>query len=195
MARLVQKTLTVAQLSNLLRFDPETGKLFWLPRSVTGHNPKTDRAAKIFNTRFAHQEALTADDGRGGRAGMILGVAFKAGPVAWALSHGEWPQSDVVHDNGDKSDYRPSNLSLATRGKGPRAVRSDSQSGVKGVRVHRSRWNARGRINGRTLHLGNYDTQEQAAEAVRRGRPAPPAPKGRKVASASRSERQKKHSA
>lgn len=195
MSRTVSNKLTVSELRKLVTLDPETGKLFWLGRDVLTGEPKTQRATKTFNTRYAGKEALTALNERGAKQGLINGAVVKAARVVWALTHGQWPEQDVCHRNGDLSDNRPSNLLLATRGKGPRAVRSDSLSGVKGVRFHQNRWNARLRVNGRLLHLGNYDTQQQAQDAVLQARAGRPVLEGRKVGSRSVSDKRKKQSA
>lgn len=160
-----QNKFTVSELRKALRLDASTGKLYWLARDLTGDRSR-DRAVKIFNTRFAGTEALTSQNEKGARQGSVNGKTCKAGPVVWALSFGQWPSVDVAHRNGDPADNRPSNLFLATRGKGPRAIRSDSLSGVKGVSRHGLKWRSRLRINGNLLHLGNFDTREEAEKAV-----------------------------
>jgi hypothetical protein len=60
--------LTFAEISKLLKYDPETGKLFWLPRPVEMFSDAflgSEWSAKKWNTRYAGKEAFTALDGRG----------------------------------------------------------------------------------------------------------------------------------
>ena len=65
------------ELRQLLRYDPETGKLFWLPRAGD------TRGERFFNTRFAGKEALTYLS-KGYRVGSINDADAKAHRVAWA---------------------------------------------------------------------------------------------------------------
>jgi hypothetical protein len=73
-----------------------------------------------------------------------------------------WPETDHINLNG--LDNRRSNLRAATRFQnlGNRPVRSDSRSGLKGVRRHTSgRWIARCCRD----YLGIYDSAAEAAMA------------------------------
>lgn len=77
------------------------------------------------------------------------------------------PGMDIDHVNGDRLDNRRSNLRPATRAQNIRnaKLRSDSKSGVKGVTFHQRRWRATIAVNGKQVHLGRFDTKEEAAEA------------------------------
>ena len=75
----------------------------------------------------------------------------------------------VDHVNGDPLDNRRENLRLATSLQNNRNVgkRSDNKSGFKGVYWYKaaSKWRAQIRVNKRAIHLGQYDTPEEAYEA------------------------------
>lgn len=75
----------------------------------------------------------------------------------------------IDHINGDKLDNRRENLRLATNAENQRNTkrRSDNTSGYKGVwQITNGRWRARLAVDGRDIHLGYFDTAEEAA-AVR----------------------------
>lgn len=66
----------MAQLSfetvrQLIRYEPDTGKLFWLERPREFF--KTEASCKSWNKRFAGKEALISYDRDGYRVGGIFG--------------------------------------------------------------------------------------------------------------------------
>lgn len=103
----------------------------------------------------------------------VRGTDLYAHRIAWALSHGEWPEDEIDHINGDRSDNRLSNLRAATRHEnrwntvGFPDRRKHSQ--FKGVtREHRSEnWVAQIHHLGKTRRIGLFDTEEAAAAAYR----------------------------
>jgi hypothetical protein len=89
--------------------------------------------------------------------------------LAWYIHHGVWPTDEVDHRNGIPLDNRISNLREASRWQqlGNTRLRSDSRSGVKGVRQSRNgkRWLAHIKRNGKACRLGTFDTIEEASAA------------------------------
>lgn len=152
------------ELRKLLRYEPETGKLYWLPRAG-----KT-RGERFFNTRFAGKEALTYD-AKGYRVGSIMDRDAKAHRVAWAIHYGEWPAGFVDHINQDRSDNRIANLRLADHAVNGRNAKlhSSCTSGVLGVGwvKAKNRWRAMIKVDGRSRYIGMFKTFEDAV-AVRR---------------------------
>lgn len=100
-------------LRQLLRYEPDTGKLFWLHRAADLFPSKS--AAKSWNARFAGAEALATDNGQGYLAGRINGRPLKAHRVVWAISYGEWPIGEIDHINGNPGDNRIANLRAVGR--------------------------------------------------------------------------------
>lgn len=151
----------------LLHYEPETGKLFWLPRPREMFS--SQRSFKMWHTRYAGHEAFTADDGRGYRNGSILYETLLAHRVVWAIVHGAWPDGEIDHINGDRSDNRLENLRPATAAENQRnqGLPSNNVSGILGVSWNgrRSRWQAKINVGGKTKWLGYFDTLEQAASA------------------------------
>lgn len=163
-------------LRQLLRYEPETGKLFWLPRQVEMFTASSSASAKYhcdgWNKRFAGKEAFTADDGLGYRQGAIFGRLFRAHRVIMALQNGEWPKNSVDHVDGDTANNRAKNLRLATAGENAqnRRIRSDNRSGFKGV--HRSwtgkAWYSQIKVGGKVYNLGTFRCPTGAAIAYAR---------------------------
>lgn len=156
-------------LRRVLRYDPDTGRLFWLPREVFEFPDQ--RAWASWTTSYCGKEALTASTS-GYRNGSILGGnGYRAHRVAWAIYYGEWPTRHVDHINGDKSDNRLSNLRLVTPSENQknRTARSMAakSSRYKGVhwRTERERWVAEIHADGRTRRIGSFRSEDDAARA------------------------------
>lgn len=160
-------------LRSLLRYEPETGKLYWLPRDTTlfreGKIP-VERACRIWNSRYADKEAFTANS-RGYRVGGIFGRTYEAHRVIWAITHGEWPSDKSDHENGVRNDNRIANLrDVSTQENGKNSkLPSSNTSGVIGVgwRQQKAKWRASIRAEGRHIHLG-YFTDFDAAVSARK---------------------------
>jgi hypothetical protein len=71
------------------------------------------------------------------------------------------------HKNRKRADNRWCNLRLASHEENMRnkGVSGDNQLGIKGVYFHRSRFAARIWKDGRSIHLGLFDTAEEASAA------------------------------
>ena len=77
---------------------------------------------------------------------------------------GRWPADQVDHINLIRSDNRWCNLREATQSENARNTRArhNNTSGVKGVNKYRDKWHAKISFNGRRIHLGYFDTPEEA---------------------------------
>lgn len=164
--------LSFEDISKIIRADFETGKLYWLRRtSDMFANGKRDaeRACISWNARFAGKEALTADNGFGYRHGDIFAKKYQAHRVIWLLAYGEWPEDQIDHINGNRSDNRLSNLSAAsnlTNGKNQKRP-SDNTSGHIGVcwSKRHQKWMSQIHVNGRGKFLGYFDEIQDAVAA------------------------------
>lgn len=151
-----------ATLAQLIAYDPETGELTWRPRSEAIIRNQGRRDA--WNAAYAGRPA--AEPSRAGSLVIeINGHRFRAGSVAWAITHGYQPEGGTYPANGNPDDLRLANLREGRPPRKPRKLSTRNTSGYAGV-THlpaRGKWMAR---LGST-YLGCYDTAEEAAEARR----------------------------
>jgi len=183
-----KRELSLEAVRRVVRYRPTDGTLVWRKREPEQF-PQARRpevAAKRFNTMYAGKEALAYVDPEGVKKGALLGRQAKAAQVCWLLIHGQWPEKNVSHKNGDRVDNRASNLELAERGKYQRGVRSDSKLGVSGVsavmRGGAERFRARLKIDGRLQTLGVFETVAEASRAVKQAKAEQKARKAPKAA-------------
>lgn len=163
-------------LRQLLRYEPETGKLFWKERPVgmfTATESRTQSHAQAhWNARHAGKEAMIGNHNTGYKWGRIFGRPYLAHRVIWKLVHGYDPAEQIDHINGDRSDNRISNLREASaleNGKNG-GMRRNNSSGYKGVCwVKRDRrWAAAITSDGKHISLGHHRCPTAAAVAYRK---------------------------
>jgi hypothetical protein len=155
------------ELRQLLRYEPETGELIWLERPESAF--KSKRAQAISNTHRCGKTAFTTVTDTGYKMAYVDGVSLYAHRVIWAITTGSWPENDVDHINGDRTDNRLVNLRAATRAQNLRntAKRADNSSGHKGVHwgKARRRWIAEIMCDGKRRQLGRFVNIEDAVSA------------------------------
>ena len=165
--------LTYDEISKLLKYDPETGKLFWLPRPVEMFSGAryggASATCKIWNTRHANKEALTSLTPKGYMHGGIHRRLYSAHRVAWLLHSQRWPIGQLDHINGIKTDNRILNLrevSVAENQRN-RPIQKNNKSGFCGVswHSHKGQWAVRINSDGRTITVGYYSDLQEAVEA------------------------------
>lgn len=162
-------------LRQLLRYEPETGKLFWKERSADQMNCTDPRgaewAANQWNSRNAGKEAFTASDPAGYRHGKISGIKYQAHRIIWKLVYGVDP--DIIdHANRVTDDNRIANLRDCTAADNsrnyPKPNNSSQFRGVCWVKRDRA-WAARiSDGNGGKISLGNHADEVSAAQAYDR---------------------------
>jgi hypothetical protein len=128
-----------------------------------------------WNTRYAGSVVGTPD----GQSYLCVMLAFsgrkrllKVHRIIWALAHDRWPPEDyeVDHRNGVHDDNRISNLREATDGQNQhnRKVNANNKSGYPGVSWNKQsgKWVAQIAVDGRHIHRGYFDDDEEAFMAV-----------------------------
>ena len=158
-------------LNRLLRYDPETGKLFWKVRTPDlfseGRHTAAHTCAK-WNATFAGKEAFTAQHPAGYRHSNILGRGLLAHRVIWKMVTGD-DANEVDHIDGVRSNNRWSNLRNVTTGDNRKnAARAiDNASGATGVRWSSScsKWQAFITVDYRPIMLGTFDNFDDAVAA------------------------------
>lgn len=154
----------------LLRYEPETGKLFWR------HRPRdmfaTQRAFSSWNTKHSGAEAFVQVNDEGYLRGVMMRHTFRAQRVAWAVYYGKWPDYDIDHINGVPGDNRIVNLRDVPRSINNQnlARRQSNLSGATGVSyiAETGKWRATIRAEGKNIHLGVFAERGDAIEARKR---------------------------
>lgn len=163
---------TPDELRQLLRYDPDTGRLFWNERPVSmfREDPRNtaDMRQRQWNTRYSGTEAGTPDK-HGYLSVSVFKRPLKAHRVIWAILHSEWPNGEIDHVDGNPRNNRLGNLRLANRATNTINTRShsDAASKYKGVSWHAQsrKWRAQISIGGNYQSLGLHQTEEEAARA------------------------------
>jgi hypothetical protein len=161
-------------LRKLLRYEPETGELYWRERTPDMF-PRGKQTAlhncSIWNGRFAHKPAFTSTTKWGYRQGSVFNKKLTGHRVAWAIQHGAWPSHEIDHINGVRDDNRLANLRDVTSSENGRNSRKPAHntSGSVGVSwcESRGKWVAYIRTNGKVVNLGRF-SQKVDAIAMRR---------------------------
>ncbi|MGL4811906.1 MAG: HNH endonuclease [Beijerinckiaceae bacterium] len=166
-------TVFTAQfLRSVLRYEPETGRLYWLHRPVSMFRDGKKTAlhnATNWNARFSGKEAFAALSNEGYRCGMMDGHHVRAHRVIWAMQTGEWPEKLVDHIDGDKANNVWRNLRAATKAENGRNRQPSRSGSSKFLGVHlyktRSKWAAQIKANGKIKALGYFRCETAAALA------------------------------
>lgn len=159
-------------LRQLLRYEPETGKLFWKERTADIFHctvQTREWSCRRWNSQHAGKAAFTADSGVGYRAGHIFGKRYYAHRVAWAITHRTWPEGEIDHIDGNRSNNALSNLravSPADNRKNQKR-RTDNVSGATGVywSAKELKWRAQIKVGRIMRSLGCFGQLSDAIAA------------------------------
>lgn len=138
---------TVEDLRKKIRYDPETGYLYSL-----------SRRRRVF-TNIHHSGYLK---------GAAMGTTLTAHRVAAALKLGYWPEGEVDHINGDRTDNRWENLRIVTKSQNQKNAkrRKDNSTGATGVSQRRNgRYTAYINSDGRRINIGAFSCVTAASLA------------------------------
>lgn len=151
----------------LLRYDEETGNLFWKPRIIGDLKRKKDVDA--FNTQFAGKIAMSANDGVGYKSGTLLRKKYLSHRIIWLIMTGHFPDGYIDHINHDRSDNRWSNLRVVSHRQNSlnANLSKNNTSGVNGVIWDKREGNWRSQITvmRKRIYLGNFSKIEDAETA------------------------------
>lgn len=153
-------TPSIERLRELFNYDPATGLLTWaVTRSI-----KCKAGDVAGYIRKDNYRMLRADYKR-----------LLASRVAWAMYYGRWPQHEIGHRDGDRSNDAINNLIDAPRSVHhlnitlPERGRDLPVLGVSNTK-HRRRFVAK--CSGK--HLGYFDSTEEASAAYQKHKKALP---------------------
>lgn len=158
----------IAKQLAVLRFDydPETGIMRWRRRPLNDF--VSHQAWHRWNNMHAGKIAGSVNDD-GYRHAKVIEHSYKLHRVAWLLFYGVWPEGDLDHINGDRTDNRIANLRIVNRednGKN-RRISSNNTSGQTGVCWHPKckKWVASIRVSKHQIYLGRFDEFNRARQA------------------------------
>lgn len=145
--------LTRDRLKELMHYDQETGVF---TRLVTTNN----RGAKAGDTAGSKSK----------NGYLFVSIGYKKyllHRLAWLYVHGCWPEKDIDHINGIRTDNRIANLRDVSRSENlqnTRGPRANSSSGLLGVSFDkgRNKWTSQIMLDGKHIHLGRFDDKEKA---------------------------------
>jgi hypothetical protein len=135
------------------RFDYIDGKLYWKTKRCGRAMPGTE-AGGVFDTGYR-------------RIGYE-GRQISAHKIIWVIHFGDIPQGFFIdHINGVRNDNRIENLRMVTHRENVRNNPRSRAGRVPGVSFHsrHKHWRAYVKINGKHIHLGNYDSEADAIKA------------------------------
>lgn len=152
--------MKVSELRELLKYDYETGLIYFRERTPDQFNNPTFQkrvwSCNKFNSRCANKPAFTSVKPNGYLSGGICNKTFLAHRVAWALFYGDWPEGDIDHIDHNKQNNRISNLRIVTKAENNRNLPSYGK--VLGVnKYHNNKYRVTIGIKGKTKHLGYFD--------------------------------------
>ena len=152
-------------LRQLLRYEPDTGRLFWRERPVG--LCKSEGEAKRWNSRFSGRES-TVTSTHGYRVVTVFDRQYQAHRICFAIHHGHHPRGEIDHINGVRTDNRASNLrDVTARDNATNRMRiSRNKTGVCGVsRSVYGTYLAHVSTGSSRLYLGSFKTLDEAAKA------------------------------
>lgn len=151
-----RQKLTPDQIRSLLKLNVETGELRWTAAASQGR--LADRVAGSLASN-GYWQIKTG------------GVCYLAHRIVWAIVHGEWPEKDIDHIDGNKGNNAMSNLRLVTKSENMQNLAVTGKrtaSGLAGAshrpasNRRREKWDAKIRIDGVLKHLGSFDSPQEA---------------------------------
>ena len=146
--------LTANRLREILHYEPATGTFTRL----------------VYRSSNAKSGQIVGSPDKDGYLRFYIdGRLYGAHRLAWLYVFGEWPSKDLDHINRIKADNRIANLREVSHSENLQntTLCSRNKSGFKGVSwyARTKRWVAHIKSEGRTKHLGYFDTPELAFAA------------------------------
>jgi excinuclease UvrABC ATPase subunit len=138
------KELPLQRISELFRYDEETGSLYW--KINRGRRGKINTVAGNLNpSGYVHVR--------------IDGILYKAHRVIYALAYLKSHILEIDHIDGDRSNNRLGNLREVSR-----SVNTQNTK-ARGTWKWQGRWKAQIMANYKKISLGSFDTEEEAHQA------------------------------
>lgn len=145
--------LTQTELKHILKYDYQTGLFYW--KNPTSRKIRTGSVAGSIKKDEKNRVVI-----------CIGRKMYKAHRLAYLYMTGSFPPIDVDHIDHDTGNNKWENLRPTTRGENQRnlSIKKNNSSGVTGVHfsLNANKWVAFITNDYRRLHLGSFDTFEEA---------------------------------
>lgn len=158
-------------LNELLKYDGETGTLFWKYRDIKffdNSRGNARRTMKAWNSRFSGKEAFSTPNGNGYFIGRINKKKYFAHRIIFKMVYNQEPVQ-VDHINQCPSDNRIENLRSCSHAQNHKnmPIQQNNTSGFHGVAIHKKsgRWRAYIHVKGKMISLGYHDNRSDAISA------------------------------
>lgn len=152
----VKRELTIEDIHQLFRYDPNTGILTWSDKCVKSNKVGSE----------------VGWVGLGYHKVEVYGKTYQVHRIVWAYVYNEWPSKFIDHINGIRDDNRICNLRDVSQRENTcnRQMHRDGKHPGYFYNKWEKRWDARISLGRKRYNLGLFDTEEQAAEAYRTAR-------------------------
>ena len=146
---------TQAQIKEIFHYDQQSGLFRWRFVRSNKKNKPWDEAGWL---------------NHGYKRIKLNGITLECHRLAWLYINGEWPENCIDHIDGCRSNNKWENLREATKKQNNEnlKLRKDNKSGFRGAVWHKAtqKWAAQIRHNRKGIHLGLYNTAEEAASVA-----------------------------
>ena len=148
-------SLTHSRVKEILHYDEDSGQ--FLRKVAVGRNTKVGDVAG-------------AVSGNGYVILSVDGAQVYGHRLAWFYTTGRWPERQIDHINGERTDNRICNLREASQGENNQnltQLHRQNTSGFTGVSWHKAakKWSAHINANKVRQYLGLFHTKEEAYAA------------------------------
>lgn len=137
-----------------------------LVRRWFSYDPITGHITRKLKARSNHPDVLNPTRTRID----FMGTRYPCTHIIWVIYYGKWPDVYIDHINNNHLDNSITNLREATHAQNTRHRRAFNPNG-KGVTYRGDRetrpWQAQIQFELKKMHLGFFDTSEEAAEAYK----------------------------
>lgn len=156
-------------VEELLEYFPETGKFTWKERKPCHFeetNKRTrEQSCQRWNTSFSGKEAFITNS-LGYKCGTIFNKLYLAHRIAWLIVFGVYPNEQIDHINGNRSDNRIVNLREVSINENLKNSKLSTRntSGAIGVcwRKHKNKYQVTISDKNKLIHLGMFKDFNEA---------------------------------
>lgn len=149
--------ITRQELTEALRYDPDTGIFSWRHDRLAGDGALRRPAGSSAGGHMSNGYILIT----------LYGRQYLAHRLAWLHTYGSMPNGIIDHIDGDRSNNRIVNLRPCTKSQNSANSKNQRIGKLKGAyyRADRDKWRAAITYKGKSVHLGTFDTELSAHEA------------------------------